>query len=200
MPLSKKVETFFRSKNVVPEIVSHKTVYTVYDLAQTLKEKFDAIAKTLLVKADKQFILVVMPANYRLDIQKFKKVVGAKKVSLASERDMKTKFHTRPGAMMPFGVLHKIELVADSSLLKAKQALFSAGSFTESVRMKMKDYIRVAEPRIEKVAKKVSMKLVIVPKKKTVKKKKTHKKRVAKKKPLAKRKRTPVSKRKKRRR
>lgn len=197
MPLSKKVEAFFKAKNVVPEIVSHKTVYTVFDLAQTLKEKFDSITKTLLVKADKQFILVVMPANYRLDMQKLKKVIRAKKVSLATERDMKTKFHTRPGAMMPFGVLHKIELVADSSLLKTKQALFSAGSFTESVRIKMKDYIRIAEPQIVRIAKKVPMKLTVVTTKKTNGKNAKPKKLVAKKKSTVRKKRTPVSRRKK---
>jgi len=170
MPIPKKVETFFKSHNIVPEVVSHKTVYTVYDLAQTLREKFDSIAKTLLVKADREFLLVVMPANYRLDMQKLKKVIRAKKVSLASEKDMKMKFHAIPGAMMPFGALHKLEVIADASLLKAKHALFSAGSFTESVRIKMKDYTRVAQPRIERIAKKVPMKLTVVSAKKTKKK------------------------------
>ncbi|MFA5030301.1 MAG: YbaK/EbsC family protein [Patescibacteria group bacterium] len=177
MAIPKKVESFFKSHNVAPEIVTHKTVYTVYDLAQTLREKFDSIAKTLLVKADRQFLLVVMPANYRLDIQKLKKAIKAKKITLASERDMKTTFHAIPGAMMPFGALHKLEVVADASLLKAKHALFSAGSFTESVRMKMKDYLRIAEPRIEHIAKKVPMKLTVVRAKPTKKKRRAQPKK-----------------------
>lgn len=170
MPIPKKVEAFFKSQNIMPEVVSHKTVYTVYDLAQTLREKFDSIAKTLLVKADREFLLVVMPANYRLDMQKLKKAIRAKKVSLASEKDMKLKFHATPGAMMPFGALHRLEVIADASLLKAKHALFNAGSFTESVRIKMKDYVRVAQPRIERIAKKVPMELTVVSAKKTKKK------------------------------
>jgi len=173
MPIPKKVESFFATHGLNLEVVAHRTVYTVYDLAQTLREKFENITKTLLVKADKEFYLVVMPANYRLDIQKLKKVLRAKKVSLASERDMKNKFKTHPGAMLPFGALHKVGVVADKSLLKAKYALFSAGSFTESVRLKMKEYMRVADPRVAQVAKKVPMKMTAAPKKQVKRKKKT---------------------------
>lgn len=182
MAISKKVQSFLHKMGVDPEIVQHKTVYTVYDLAQTLREKFERIAKTLLVKADKEYFLVVMPANYRLDMQKFKKAVKAKKVTLASEKDMKNKFNTKPGAMLPFGVLHKVDVVMDKSLLKTKDALFHVGSFTESLRMKIKDYVRVAEPQIISVAQKVSLKLHVVTKKPKKKKRVVRKKVVRKKK------------------
>jgi Ala-tRNA(Pro) deacylase len=118
-----------------------------------------------------------MPANHRLDIGKLKKTIKAKKVTLATEKDMKMKFHATPGAMMPFGAMHKLEVVADASLLKAKHALFSAGSFTESIRMKMKDYMRIAEPRVAHIAKKVPMKLTVVTAKKTKKRRRVQPKK-----------------------
>jgi len=65
------------------------------------------------------------------------------------------------------------------------------------VRIKMKDYIRIAEPQIVRIAKKVPMKLTVVTTKKTNGKNAKPKKLVAKKKSTVRKKRTPVSRRKK---
>ncbi|KKU13723.1 MAG: YbaK/prolyl-tRNA synthetase associated region [Candidatus Magasanikbacteria bacterium GW2011_GWC2_45_8] len=65
--------------------VPHKTVYTAYDLANTLKKKLNEIAKTLVVKVDKRYVLVVLPANVRVDLQKVKKVLKAESVHLLPE-------------------------------------------------------------------------------------------------------------------
>lgn len=168
MSISKPLEKYLKQSKVKYEVVPHKKVFTVYDLAQTLRLKLESVAKTLLVKVDQRYVLVVVPAHYRLDFGKLKKVLKARKVDIAREKDME-KFKVKPGAMMPFGAIHKLDLVADKSLMKAKEALFSAGSFTESVRMKLKDYVRLATPLVADIGKKFPIKLQVV--KKTSKKK-----------------------------
>jgi Ala-tRNA(Pro) deacylase len=160
MSISKPLEKYLKQSKVKYEVVPHKKVFTVYDLAQTLRLKLDSIVKTLLVKVDRRYVLVVMPAHYRLDFGKLKKILRAKKVDIAREKDME-KFKVKPGAMMPFGALHKLEVVADKSILKAKEALFSAGSFTDSVKLKLKDYVNVATPLLADVGKKFPIKLQI---------------------------------------
>ena len=46
----------------------------------------------------------------------------------------------------PFGSLYKVGVVVDNSLTKVTDALFGAGSFTESLRIKLKDYLKMEEP------------------------------------------------------
>ncbi len=164
MPIPAKISKFLGAKKVRYDVVPHKTVFTVYDLAQTLKLKLEQIAKTLLVKADKRYILVVMPAHYRLDFGKLKKALKVKDVRIAQEKDMQAKFKTKPGAMVPFGPIHKLDVITDKSFLKVKDALFSAGSFTDSVRMKIKDYLQAVEPAVADIGKKFPIKLQIVKK------------------------------------
>lgn len=159
MAIAKPLEKYLRDTKVKYNVVPHKTVFTVYDLAQTLKLKMDQVVKSLLVKVDQKYLLVVMPAHYRLDFGKLKKALKAKKVDIAKEKDMQTKFNTKPGAMTPFGPVHKVEVVADKSLGKIKEALFSAGSFTDSVRLKTKDYLRAVEPTLADIGKKFPIKL-----------------------------------------
>lgn len=142
MAISKRLLTFLDKNKVKYEVVDHKKVFTVHDLAQTLKLKIQSVAKTLLVKVDRKYYIVVLPAHFSLDFAKVKKALKAKNVSLAKEGEMKTKFKVKPGAMLPFGSLHKVEVLVDKSLLKTEKALFGAGSFTESLRLKVKDFVK----------------------------------------------------------
>ncbi len=153
MAIPKKILNHLEKNKIKHNIVEHKTVYTAYDLAQTTKQKLQEIAKTLLVKADKEYYLVVIPAHYKLDLAKLKKLLKAKKVSIAKEREMKNKFKVKPGAITPFGTVHKVGVVVDNALKRVRQALFSAGSFTESIRMKVKDFVELEEAQTGTVAK-----------------------------------------------
>lgn len=148
MPIPAKVAAYLKQQKLKHDVVEHKTVFTVYDLSQTLKVKLPEIVKTLLVKADQEYKLVVMSAHRRLNIPALQKVLGAKKVSLAKENDMAREMKVKPGALTPFGKVHKLGVVVDKGLLKTQKALFGAGSFTESVRLKVKDYLKAEEPTV----------------------------------------------------
>ncbi len=152
MPIPAKVQNYLKKLKIKNEVVEHKTVFTVYDLAQTLKIKMNTIVKTLLIKADKEYKLVVLPAHRRLNIEAVKKLLGAKKVSIAKESDMAREMKVKPGALTPFGQLHKLGVVVDKGLLKMQKGLFGAGSFTESVRLKIKDYIKAEQPTVGNIS------------------------------------------------
>lgn len=148
MPLPKKVENYLKKANKKFDVIAHKTVFTAYDLAQTLRSDLKKIAKALLVKADNEHKIVIVPASLRLNMEKLKKFLKAKKVSIADEKTMTKLFKVKPGALSAFGKLHKVETVIDKSLLKVKDVIVQAGSFTDSVRMKVKDFIAIEHARL----------------------------------------------------
>lgn len=210
MSASKKIVLHLGKKNVQFEIVKHKKVFTAYDLAQTMRSKLDDVAKTLLVRAelpgmekkDARHYVVVVPASYYLDLGKLKKALKAKKIELVFEKGM-SKLGIEPGALTPFGSLRGFGVVVDKGLLKTKKALIGAESFTEHLRMNMKDFVKSENPLVAVIGKKNTMKLQAKAvkvakkaKKKTkaqikailakLKAKKDAKKKAAKKKPAAK--------------
>ncbi len=166
MSASKKITVHLGKKNVKFEVVKHRKVYTAYDLAQTLGTELDKVAKTLLVRAelpalkkkDERHYVVVVPASYYLDLGKLKKALGAKKIELVFEKGMK-KFGILPGALSPFGSLRGFGVVVDKGLLKTKEAIVGAESFTESLRMKVKDLVAAESPLVAIIGKKNKMKL-----------------------------------------
>ena len=171
MPIPKKTKQYLDKKMAKYEELSHKTVYTAYDMAQTLRKELKMIAKSLLIATDKAYIIAVVPASMRLDLGKLKSALKAKKVSIPDEKIMVKVFKVKPGAMTAFGGLHQVEVWVDKSLLKTKDVILSAGSFTDSVRMKAKDFIELEQAKLANFAKSGGYKLQInKPKKKTKKK------------------------------
>ena len=191
MPIPQKLKEYLDKKGVAYEQIAHKTVFTAYDAAQTLRKNLKEIAKNLLIEADKTYVLVVLPADKKLNLEKLKKVLGAKRVSMPKENVMIKILKIKPGAISSFGKLHKLETLVDKALLGSKKIVLSAGSFTDSVLMKAKDFIQLEEARLadiamsgnykipkpvkkqmKKVKAKVNRKRVVkkVPKKKAVKK------------------------------
>lgn len=160
MSLLTNVTQHLKRNKVRFEVVSHKTVYTAFDLAQTLKTKLQTVAKTLLIKVHQpkklsdapdahpgsDHFLAVLPGHLRLDLNKVKKLLGAKQVRIASEGEMAKTLKVKPGALTPFGSLHRVRVLMDRALLKTTHALFGAGSFTQSLRLKVKDFHQTEKP------------------------------------------------------
>ncbi|MFH1610617.1 MAG: YbaK/EbsC family protein [Patescibacteria group bacterium] len=189
--LNKKLLKILEESKKDYEVVQHKIVYTAYDVAQTLHIKLNQIAKSLLVKTNKPlkqgkkpYAIAIVPADKNMDLKKLAKVMTTKevritKVDIPKEGVMKTQFKVKPGAMSAFGSLYKTHVFVDKNLKGT--AVFSSGSFNESIKMKVADYIKLEEAKIGifSVAKKIKKSVV---KKKLVKKTKPTKKKQTKKK------------------
>jgi Ala-tRNA(Pro) deacylase len=156
MALSKKLLAVLDREKIKHEILKHKKIYTAFDAAQTLKEDASNVAKSLLVKVDKKPVVVVVPAHYRVDLKKLKKLLKATSVEIVKEANIKKLLKATPGFLTAFGSMHHVDVVADKALLNAEKVIFSAGSFTESLRLRMKDYMKVEHPLTGAISTKVS--------------------------------------------
>lgn len=179
MAVSKKITKYLEKKGVKFAVVTHRKVYTAYDLAQTLGEELGKIAKSLLVRVDlpavqrkgKNYFVVVVPASYRLDLARVRKALQATRAELAPEKVMK-KLGIKPGALVPFGSVYGLGTLMDKSLLKLKEALMGAESFTDSLRLRVKDFVKAEQPVVAVIGVKAKL-----PKKQKARKKAVRAKR-----------------------
>ena len=165
MSIPKRVLTHLKEKKIAFETVAHKKVFTAYDLAQTLGEKLENIAKTLLVKVElpkiekkgTRYYVVAVPASYRIDLKAVQKYLKAVKTELANEKEM-VKVGMLPGAGTPFvSMYNDVGLLLDHSLARVSKGLVRAESFTDSLRIKIKDLIKAEEAQVAKVGAKAKM-------------------------------------------
>ncbi len=175
--LPPKLVKYLRKAGVKHEVLKHKTVYTALDVAATMKKKLNEVAKSLLVKADKDYYLVLLPADYNLDFKKLGACIGAqtgkkvKVVKIPGEKVMTELLKVKAGAMSAFGGLHKLPVVMDKGLAKAKKAVFSSGSFNHSVEMMAKDFMKLENAILGSfgIKKKVKLQKTTKPRKATKK-------------------------------
>ncbi|MEK7619521.1 MAG: YbaK/EbsC family protein [Patescibacteria group bacterium] len=174
MPLPKKLLAFLERAKTPYEPFSHRVVYTAYDTAQTLRVKVTEVAKPLLVKADKRFALALLSAGHTLDLTKVTKLLNAKKVRIPTEKEILAllKLKKKEG-LSSFGSLYALPTLLEKSFAKNVKGIFSTGSFTDSVKIKLKDFIKLESPTVGIFG---LVKKVVVPKKKKSPKKQRSKK------------------------
>ena len=164
--ITNKVIGHLTESKVPYSVVKHRKVFTAFDAAQTLKMKLNQIVKSLMIQADKDYYLVSLPADKNVDFKLLGKGITAmggtaKKIGLPKENILTKVFKIKPGTLTGFATLHKVKMIADKDLKKVKEAIVSAGSVTESIKMKMQDYLNLEKPFIAPIGKKRALTITV---------------------------------------
>jgi Ala-tRNA(Pro) deacylase len=151
MPV-KKLRDFLNTHEVKYVSVAHSPAYTAQEIAARVHIKGRKLAKTVMVTVNGKMAMAVLPASYKVDLDYFRKEIGADNVDLASEEEFKGMFpDCEIGAMPPFGNLYGMDVFADRSLIEDDEIAFSAGTHTELIKLPFIDYKRLGKPRIVKL-------------------------------------------------
>ena len=140
MPVPKRLIKFLDSSKIKYEIIKHRTVYTAFDKAATLRVMPKIIGKTLVVKLDKNPALILIPASKNLDKQKLKKIAKIKSIDFIKEAWMKKNLKgIKIGAVPPFGNLWKLQTFVDRGLTQNPKIIVNSGEYTFSIKIKAGD-------------------------------------------------------------
>jgi len=139
----------FLNQNKVPyQILHHPEAFTAQELAAIEHVKGKQHAKVVMVKTDGAPMMAVLPADHRVDLEKFDRLTG-KPTALATETEFKTLFpDCAVGTMPPFGSLYGLETYVDRSLAENETIVFEAGTHSDAVKMRYGDFARVANPKL----------------------------------------------------
>ena len=131
---------------VLYESYEHGVVKTSQEAAAIRNTPLSEGAKALVLYADKKPIVVTVPGNLKLDTKEFRKQFGIKDLRMATPEEVKKVTGVEIGAVAPFGHLFGVPYYMDSSMRDGEYVSFNAGSHTKSIRMKERDFERVAKP------------------------------------------------------
>ncbi len=144
--LKTSVTNLLDEAKVKYKVLEHKVVYTAHDVGATTKKKLSEIAKVVLVRADHSWALIVVPAGKYIDLKGIKKALKVKKVHIASEKDITKYLKTKVGLLHPFGTAYNMQTLLDKGMSRAKKMIASAGTYTDSVEVAIKDFEKLVKP------------------------------------------------------
>lgn len=146
MTLSAKVTDFLEREKVHYEIISHPKSLTAVETAVAEHVPVHLVAKVVMVKANGKDVMVVIPANRKVNLFKLGNEVGTYDLHIEEEWEFRSLFpDCELGGMPPFGCLYQLPCYVDAELLANRDIVFNGGSHEESIRIAMRDFLSVAK-------------------------------------------------------
>jgi Ala-tRNA(Pro) deacylase len=149
MSIPKHISEFLESQNIRYQHCIHSPAYTAQGIAHTQHISGKEIAKVVMVTADNNMVMAVLPGSHRIDLDLLKHLLNAETIRLATESEFRDIFpDCELGAMPPFGNLYHLEVWMDESLKAHLNIVFNAGTHAETIQMSLSDFERLVHPDI----------------------------------------------------
>mgnify|MGYP001180445077 FL=1 len=108
-------------------IILDTTARTAQEAATSLGCEIGAIVKSLLFKTQNTFTLCLVAGDKKTSLNKIKKILNIKDVSMASPDDVKSITGFSIGGVSPIGHLNKSDIYIDNSLKRFTNLYAAAG-------------------------------------------------------------------------
>ena len=108
-------------------IALNSTARTAKDAADSLKCEVGAIVKSLLFKANEDFLICLISGDKKCSLNKLKKILEKKDVAMASAEEVKTITGFSIGGVSPVAHVTKLSILIDKTLNRFEYLFAAAG-------------------------------------------------------------------------
>jgi Ala-tRNA(Pro) deacylase len=148
MSIPNRIKNHLEQNKIHYSALAHPSSFTAQGAAAVMHIPGSEVAKTVVVLAEKEYCLIVLPASYHVKTMRLAQVLGCP-IRLASEGEFYSLFpDCELGAMPPLGELYGLRVYMDESLATGKEIIFNAGTHRDAIRMDYEDFVRLARPTI----------------------------------------------------
>ena len=144
----KMVENKLKELEIDFKIVDHPPAFTTEEADKYIEGHDGVRTKSMFLtdRKKKNFYLVILDDYKRLDMDRFKDIVGEKKVKMASENSLMEKMKLPAGTVSPFGLLnnedHDIKFFMDKEIVDEEIMTFHPNINEKTLFLKTKDLFK----------------------------------------------------------
>jgi Ala-tRNA(Pro) deacylase len=135
------LKEWLENKNIQYILHTHPAVFTVPEAKIHCGHIPGTHCKNLLLKNKKngQLYLVTIPHERRLDLNQFRKMIGAPKIRFAGAEELSETLGITPGAVSPIGLVNdinnKVIFIIDENVWNAKELCCHPNINTETLQI-----------------------------------------------------------------
>ena len=148
MAIASRLDKYLREREVDFKVVTHAHSEHSQQTAEKAHVPGDALAKGVLVRDDEGYLLVVLPADYHIELETLKKLLH-QDVEMVDENTLRAVFgDCEVGAVPPIGMAYGLKTIWDpkSSLGALDQIFFEAGDHQSLVRISGEQFHELMAP------------------------------------------------------
>jgi Ala-tRNA(Pro) deacylase len=155
-PLTRRLIDLLQTQGVAHRAFRHRPVLTSEEASRVRGTPLEAGAKALVCHADDRTVLIVVPADARLDNRAFRQQAGVRNVRMIDAERIEALVGAPVGAVPPFGSLFGLPTYADEEVVGRDLIAFNAGARDVSVTMRGPDYAALERPTVGRYARRAS--------------------------------------------
>jgi Ala-tRNA(Pro) deacylase len=156
MPILPKLQEFLDLSGIPYTHTVHPLAYTAREVAHAEHISPQEVAKVVVVVADGEYRMAVLPATKLVDFPEVRAVLDSPGARLATEEELGRVFpDCELGAMPPFGNLYHMKVLLDAALLADETIAFNAGTHRDVIHMRTEDFCRIVKPEIVSVGREI---------------------------------------------
>lgn len=130
----------------------HLHAHPVLSLEQAARERgmtTEQIVRSLLFRLEGgEFVMVLMPGPAKVSWPKLRRHLGVTRLTTAAADEVETVTGYPPGAVSPYGLPHRMRLLADRRLAELSTISIGAGIRSAGVLLQTQDLLRTLEPEL----------------------------------------------------
>ena len=148
----KRVENILKEFDVTQKvIILDSSARTALEAASSLGCEVGAIVKSLLFRTENSFILCLVAGDKKASLNKIKKTLNIRDVSMAAAEDVKTITGYTIGGVSPIGHLKKIDILIDNSLERFTSLFAAAGHPNCVFKIDFKNLQKITDGSIKEI-------------------------------------------------
>ena len=149
----KKVKEFIKKFDPKLEVlVLDTTARTAQDAANSLKCEVGAIVKSLLFRAENTFLICLIAGDKRCSLNKLKKTLQKKDVSMANADEVKKNTGFSIGGVAPVAHATSLDILIDNSLNRFPYIFAAAGHPNCVFKITYDDLIKITKGSEEEIS------------------------------------------------
>lgn len=153
-----EIYDLIKSKNIWYEITNHHAVFDMDEISRVKIPYPNFIAKNLFLRDDKKknYYLVTIKGNKKVDLKEFRNKNGTRSLSFASEDDLNNIMGLTAGSVTPFGLLNdnnlKVLFYLDKDFFESEQIMgIHPNENTATIWLKVGDLVNIIKTHGNKV-------------------------------------------------
>ena len=144
-PIQRVVKVLNNFDDSLKVEILNSSARTAKDAATSLNCEVGAIVKSLLLRTESNFILCLVSGDKRCSLNKVKKLLNMKDVSMADAEQVKSQTGFSIGGVSPVAHLNKNKILIDASLSRYEDVYAAAGHPHTIFKISYKQLIKLTK-------------------------------------------------------
>ena len=150
-PVKRVIETLSKFNENLKVQILEKTARTAKEAANALNCEEGAIVKSLVFKTETEFLVCLISGDNRCSLNKLKKVISKKDVSMASADEVKAQTGFTIGGVSPVGHINNLDIIIDKTLERFQIVYAAAGHPNSIFKIDISKLKELTKGRVEDI-------------------------------------------------